>query len=282
MASETIDRRHFTWLEFVDTAKRNGPCASATGANHDRFAHASFNETLDMAYGSGWIPESPNVADLLKHVETDLGESMIPGFDWYFDTSGMEVDIPRYLAGEPENMIQALPMKVMRTGRVIRLYVPNTYPSHADVNQIIGRGIAIMALVEAFSMMQHPTEIVGGICNEDDRSRIRTAYMVTIQSATEPLDMGRIMLALAHPATARQLGWSVKETCPQARAMGFYAGGGWGSASREIIPEDYEGEADENVIVLPSIDNDRFDWTSEAKVVAWIRSQLERIQEGSN
>lgn len=287
MPSKTVDKREFSWSEFVECARANGPSGSAIERGEDkqagRFAQASWADSLRMA-SEGWMPETPKVADLLRYVETDLGDSMHQSFEWYYDVSGSEVDITRFLAGEPENMINALPLKVMRTGRVIRLYVPATYPGDADSSQIIGRGIAIMALVECFSMLQHPTEIWAGICNHDQfrNPHYRTSYLVKVQGATEALDMGRIMFALAHPAFARQLGFSVKETCPKAKAMGFYRGGTYGSSSREIMPEDYADMADENVIVLPSIDNDRFDWTNEPKVVEWIKGQLERIQEGSN
>lgn len=282
----TKDRREFSWLEFLDTAKAHG-ASEAVGGNPDRgsgdnFYMASFNEALKMGYETGWLPESPNVADLLAYVETDLKDSMVSGFDWYYDTSGMEVDVARYLSNEPECMVQAIPLKVMRTGRVIRLYVPATYPGAADTRQIIARGIAIMALVEAFSMLQHPTEIWAGICNESGRrgAKMRTSYLINVQAATDPLDMPRIMFALAHPAFARQLGWSVKETSPFADKMGFNRSGGYGFHSREIVAEDYGDMADENVIVLPSIDNDDFDWTNEPKVVEWIKTQLKRIEEG--
>lgn len=284
--ANTFDRREMSWLEFLDTAKANGVSAAYADANTARgdFTQGvSFNQALEMGYGDGWVPQSPNVADLLSKVETDLGDAMRPSFEFYFDTSGMEVDIARYLSNEPECMLQALPTKVMRTGRIIRLYVPATYSGGTDSNQIIARGIAIMALVEAFSMMRHPVEVVAGICNhgEGRYSRLRTAYLVTVQQATEMLDMSRIMFALAHPAFARQLGWAVKETCPRANDMGFYGGGGYGNPSREIIPEDYEGLAVENVIVLPSIDSDSFDWTNETKVVAWIKGQLKRIEDNA-
>lgn len=286
---QTFDRREFSWLEFLDTAKAQG-ASYAVRRNGDYtdgpdgFYRASFNEALKMGYEDGWMPQSPNVADLLAYVETDLKEATVNGFDWTFSTSGMRVNVARYLSNNPDCMVKALPLKVMRTGRVIRLYVPATYPGSADSVQIISRGIAIMALVEAFSMMQHPTEIWAGICNEGGSrrgERLRTSYLVNVQQATDPLDMPRIMFALAHPAFARQLGWSVKDTCPGNRgeAMGF-RGGNYGRSSREIIPADYGDMADENVIVLPSIDKDRMDWTNEPKVVAWIKAQLKRIEEG--
>lgn len=289
--SRTVQRVEYSWTEFLDAAKAHGANGSArnrglaTGKASDTerrtgFFRATFEEALAMGYGNGWMPESPNVANLLQHVETDLGESIQNSFDWHYDVSGMEVDIARYLSNEPECMIQAMPLKVMRTGRVIRLYVPATYPGNADAEQIIARGVAIMALVEAFSMLQHPTEIWAGICNHGQVASMRTAYLINVQQATEALDMPRIMFALAHPAFARQLGWSVKETSPYASEMGFSSSGGYGQASREIVPEDYADMADENVIVLPSIDSDRFDWKNEKLVVAWIKGQLTRIQDG--
>lgn len=284
-SGKTFDRREFSWLEFLDTAKAHGVSGAYPDADYVRpgFTNgASFNDALRMGYEDGWMPESPNVANLLGYIETDLKDSMVSGFDWTFATSGMRVNVPRYLNGNPECMVKAMPLKVMRTGRVIRLYVPATYPGKADERQIIGRGIAIMALVEAFSMLQHPTEIVAGICNHGGRGdRMRTAYLITVQQATDALDMSRIMFALAHPAFARQLGWSVKETCPKANEMGYHGGGGYGHPSRAIEPDDYQGAmADENVIVLPDIDSDRMDWTNEPKVVDWIKGQLKRIEEG--
>lgn len=293
--AKAVAVKEFSWLEFLDTAKAHGASGSATEANAvkrgitggriEYFFHASFEDALDMGYGDGWMPESPKVDELLRYVETDLGDSMHQSFEWSFATNGSRVSVPRFLSGSPDCMIKAWPLKVMRTGRVIRLYVPATYPGSVNTSQIIGRGIAIMALVEAFSMLQHPTEIWACICNHETKGKFRTAFMVNVQGATEPLDMSRNMFALAHPAFARQLGWAIKEACTPKEYLetfGYEAGGYYGSNSREVIADDYSDMYDENVIVLPSIDNDRFDWTDEPKIVEWIKSQIARIQEGSN
>lgn len=278
-------RRDFTWAEWVAEAERCGlstTSGSNPGGDPDNgsaWAGASFNEALSLAQ-NGWQDAVEQSADLLGRINTDLGESHATTFQATYDVAGSEVDIARFLSGEPECMIESVPLKVMRTGRVIKLLVPGSISASVHQDTILRRGAAVMALVDAFSRAQHPVEVWLGFAVHGSDSRNRNLYMIQVQESDQPLNMGRIMFALAHPSSLRQICFAVNEGEPDDMRKRFnygMGGYGFGKPSYAIYAEDAELNP-ENTIVLPVLSPGE-SWT-EDYAVQWIETQLKRIQEG--
>jgi len=277
--TKNISHLEFTWDEFLTRVTTNGPSiASKGGRGNSDWAGGTYKQALEMATDKGYTSAIAEAEARVAAIETDIGEGMNSSFQAVHDTAGAEVDIARFLAGEPECMIESTPIKVMRTGRVIKVAVPVCYPSTIDPQTVLDRGAAIMALVDAFSRMQHPVEIWAGCAIHDSHHstpRKRLVYMVKVQSADQPLDMGRIMYALAHPTMLRQLFFSAEEQEPPAHHRTFSIGSGYGTAPYDLRPSDFTDTDVHNVIILPPLmSNGGWNVDQSAR---WIEQELRRV-----
>lgn len=280
-------RRNFTWQEWLQAARDHGP-STTSGSNPGNdpdngsaWAGGSFNNAVELAE-HGWDDAVTQVEELLRSINTDIGEEHTTTFTSTYDVSGSEVDMGRFLSGEPECMVESVPLKVMRTGRVIKLIVPGSISARVHQDTIMRRGAAVMALVDAFSRMQHPVEVwLGFAVQSYGNWKARNLYMIQVQESDQPLNMGRIMFALAHPSSLRQLCFSVNEDEPLEirEKFGYGYGGhsGYGRPSYAVTAEDANLNV-ENTIVLPVLDYGET-WTKDF-ATNWIETQLKRITEG--
>lgn len=291
----TFFRKHLDWHTACELAATRDRSEIDCGPEEDRYEWQGGNyaDVMAMATGGGYSLAIPAVDEIVKNIDTDLGEALTPNFDWQFEVAGSDVDMGRFLGGEPENMINAIPLKVMRTGRIISLYVPGNVMADITADQLINRGAACVALADAFAKVQHPMEIWSSLVNTE--GQVRAAILVKVQEATAPLDMGRIMFALAHPGFPRQMGFALKEWAGNEpdfclkngrnmRAdLGWWreegnGNGGYGSGYRHIQDDDVVGDA-EHTIILPELtERDARNFEDPKWVEKWIMAQLERVR----
>lgn len=295
--SNTFYRKHMTFNEAVANVEEytavNGLHITDAelgepGTNHYEWSGGTFSEVMAMAKGDGYSTSVPKVDELVRNIDTDLGEALTPNFDWQYDVTGSDIDMGRFVGGEPENMISVIPMKVMRTGRIISLYIPGNFAANIDPELLIARGAACVALADAFAKVQHPLEIWSTLINDSGRNR--SALLVNIQEATQPLDMGRIMFALAHPGFSRQLGFNLKEWAGaqsdfklksgrfMASDMGWERDGSMGGGDRRVLAEDIVGDAEHSIILPELTSREARNFANPVWVEKWIMGQLERVR----
>lgn len=154
---------------------------------------------------SGWddeLPEALSVAE--SAVEKVNQEHTLQTFMPTFDVQGCDVDVARYLSGEPECMIDYPLTPIVKSGRVITLCASVCWSAAVESEAVIARGRVVTALALALSRLGYALEIwadwtVTG--NWQTPGSVR----VLVKSAHDVLDPGRLMFALAHPAMGRAL-----------------------------------------------------------------------------
>jgi hypothetical protein len=271
----------WTWAEFLSKADEGSKDSDSYGAEPKDFnGYTSYPQARKMAGGAGYMDVLPDVQRLATTVEDLVAADLFQvTFTSRWEVSGAEVDMGRFLAGEPECMIESEPIRISRSGRAVRIAVPVNYSASVPADAVKRRGAAIMALVDLLARAQHPVEIWAAICNSrEQRGAGRTVILVKVQAANEPLDMGRVMFALAHPAMLRQLGFSAENTFPPAvrKAMGYVKYGGYGGAPFDVRASDFD-ETDGTTITLPPFGTGSRDQWLEPQALAWIREQIDRI-----
>ena len=246
--------------EFADAAKRRqgmgpGMDGFTMGSGDDYRRHGfcgncSRNDVLTAAYG-GWeehLTETLAIAE--SAVEMAIKEHDIQSFMPVWDVSGCEVDVARYLNGEPENMIDYPTQKVSKLGKVITL-VASMYISAAIAPEtIIRRGQVITAFAMALGQLGHACEMWIDFTIRDDKGR-QGKVRVLVKGANDTLDPSRILFAYAHPGTLRYLMFAVMNGFPK-RARPSGVGHGYGSHAPEKMESDPEG-----TIYLPKLRSDR-------------------------
>lgn len=164
----------------------------------------SFPEMMVLAK-NGW---EDDVQEVLSVSESTL-ETIERTFDvqsWQsvYDVTGSDVDVDRYLSGQPENMISYVMMDTPKVGRVVTLSVNVGASWMVDTDTIQCRGKNITALVYALEALGIRTELyadlqIHGMFREGNQAR----NIVKIKAAEDTLDPAMVMFAFAHPGFMR-------------------------------------------------------------------------------
>lgn len=274
-------RRHETWETFVPAAiERSDPRAASQDGSLVGWAGGSWEEAIRRCKEDGYKEAIDEVERLAGHVKhTVMTERELTTFVPRFDVSGSDVEVTRYLQGEPECMIDAMPFKISKRGRSVRLVVNSSFASTVDEKIIRRRGAAVMALADCLTMVGHPLEI--WVVQHVTGYGGSYSLAVLVQSASEVLDVGRVMYAVAHPTMLRRMIFAYEEGESYDIRRGFLFGVGGGNyghpseVSDDMLPEHVR--ADGTPIILPQLrPGDTWDDTYAVK---WIEQQLDSILE---
>ena len=214
----------------------------------------------------GWtkeLPEALRIAEsAISKVETD---HTMPVFVPVFDVCGSDVDMGRYMSGEPECMVDYPLAQVVKAGRVITLCASMSVSGAVDAKSIVRQGQAVVALALALSQLGYAIEIWSDLTGKT----YSDAYSVTrvlVKSADDVLDPERIMFALAHPAMLRVFTF--------AALMRFSSESKCNTTMQ--IPHNPIEDLPEGTLYLPAICSSSDVPDADAQLLKWLR-QLEIV-----
>jgi hypothetical protein len=193
-----------------------------------------------------------------QKVATIEREIDMPAFFSYYDVSGADVDVARYLSGEPENMINYHMVDTPRAGRIISLVISVTTAGSTEVEAIRQRGLQVVALVFAIEKIGFQVELWADFLirenspygNEGPTDTEYTARVRTkIKSPGEMLDPGQVVFAFTHPGFLRGLGFAAMHMIPKEWHSPLNIGHGYGCVcwGKDDLREYAEGS-----VFLPS------------------------------
>ena len=183
---------------------------------------ASFGEALRL-FREGWAEEMPEALDIAESAVTMAEqEQMVETFQPVWDVTGAEVDVARYLQGEPECMIDFPLTETSKVGRVITLAVGTAISSAVSSSSYLKRGRCIVALALALSRLGHAVEVWAYDSSTSNAAGEHEAHSrVMVKSAHDEIDPARLMFALAHPAMHRALMWAMRDKFPEPWRKGL-------------------------------------------------------------
>ena len=204
---------HWSLGEFADySAKHAGDKRAKRYATLDFANVGSFDEALNLAK-HGWSEQLPAAMAIAESaIEMASKEHMTDTFNPVWDVSGAEVDVARYLSGEPECMIDFPLSKTSKQGRVITLVASLSTSAAVEADTMIRRGQVIVALALALSRLGHSVEIWAD-CSTS-RHSVTACERVLIKGVNDEIDAAQLMFALAHPAMLRCLAFGAKDGFP--------------------------------------------------------------------
>lgn len=179
--------------------------------------------------------------------------------------AGSQVDVARFLSGEPECMMETV--RARRAAPVLKIAVERCVPHYVTAEEIRATGASVLAVVEALRTSGVPSEVWVTFSINTNYSRDGGTYslseQVLVQEAGYALDLDRLAFWVGNPASFRRLAFALYEQEPQAVRDKFNikTSGSYGSASSSPPNEDEFDEA------APS-------WSSDAE--AWLRAVLDR------
>lgn len=263
----------FQFSSFADfvTAAESRPVHSETPARNSRRTDRrdwmqtdSFEQAVAIAR-DGW-PEGRAMVEKFRTVISDriqssMGVQQI--CDWQL--AGSEVDVGRFVTGEPECMIEFHEVAADKPSTKFAKVVFNMSTSGGvGFEQMQLKGAAVVALVDALEGQGVRVEV--DLAMESQQGGTETGrgvrMAVTVKTAEEPVEIDRLAFALAHPSTFRRLCFSIQETIPLRDGD---AGRGYGRVSQ--VPEANRGDIYVGASQL---------W-NESSAAAWILAQLKSL-----
>ncbi len=254
-----------SWHDFLDAARAPETIHGSGRHGADGWCGGSWSEALRLAV-DGWplaLHEADVTVGALRE-RAGIG-SWATTLEPTWDVTGSEVDVGAYLAGVPECMVDAVPRRTSTRGRVVTFVVPATYLNTTPHELVRNRGIALATLCAAIIGAGHSVEIWSGwscMVGPD-----RHTAMARVISAGEPLDVGRLVFAVAHPLMCRRLWFAVWDAQERALARRMNADN-YGAPPYHCLPSDLPGEVTDPYI-FPYLRPDDPQWTDLDAASHW-------------
>lgn len=266
-----------TYSSVSDLAKvarkyvTNGTYANSSGNDFDEFmsdwAQVGTWADAEALAVNGWEAEADTALSLAEaSVATVEQEFDMPAFSAVWDVSGCEVDVARFLAGEPENMVDYELVPTPKNGRVIVLCASVAFSSGVSAEAIKRRGHVVAALAFALSRIGFATELWADSSTTSSDGVPGAARMrVLVKGANDELDPARIMFAYSHPAMFRALCLPAFHAYPRDVRERIDVGYGYGT------PTDPKQDLPEGTLYLPAVCSDRDVPEADAELVRYLR-----------
>lgn len=264
-----------SWQEFLDTARAPESIPDGDGRHGTaEWAGATWEEALRLAV-DGWhlpLQEQRITVGALRE-RAGLGAPVM-SLEPVWDVTGSEVDIGAYLAGEPECMVDSVPRRVSRRGKVVTFLIPAAYSHETPHGSVRNRGLALVALCAALIEAGHGVEIWSGFTARAGEDEVHSGVARVITPG-EPLDVGRLIFAVAHPAMLRRLWLAVWDGQDAATAAAFKAAS-YGRPPYTCRPGDLPGEV-RDPYVFPYLDPGELQWGDLDTALSWCRAMFAEL-----
>ncbi len=268
-----------SWDAFLTAARAPDTIANGAGRSpRGEWAGATWAEALQLAV-DGWTYALPDVDVTVATPQNRVSDNLLATtLTPVWDVTGSEVDIGAFLAGVPECMVDSMPQRISAKGRVVTFLIPAAYSSIVPHDRIRHRGAALAALCSAIIKAGHAVEIWSGFaaCLRG----VRYAAVAQTISAGEPLDLGRLLFAVAHPAMLRRLWFSVWDSTDRLVALSL-RDNAYGrppfTCHADDLPDDVT-----DPYVFPYLDRNDRQWESRDSALSWCTrtfAELELITE---
>lgn len=271
-----------SWGEYREALAALPPSASVVGGGyHDRDWALGLDKVGDALALSdkGW-PEGMDKARsiIAPALEAHAVAHVQHSTALYADVTGAGLDVGGYLSGEPECWHSPGALRVKPT---LTLAVNLSSSAGVPAENLILRGAGLVALTVALQnagYVVRVNSVEGGTFNRQDGKpgsvEVWTSVTLTDDNGG-PLDMDRLVYALAHPSASRTLGY-----CMEAHHAGYKADRiqnigwiGWPEGGRDAPPPaDWKHD-----LYIPGLFLSDADWQSPASVQAWIEREYARL-----
>jgi len=205
------------------------------------------NTDYDRALGlarSGWKEIGDEIDKLLRSLQLDVDKDDIK---YHFDVSGEEIDVSRYLAGDPECYLDPRLTDGGKLGtRVINLWLKVGDNCSTDATTLKNRGMYYATLVRALEQSGKSVGVTLYVACQSRNTNAKTLTTIRIKKPCEHLDPNTLAFWIAHPAAFRRIIFRLWELLPDETRdeMGFRDGHGYGGSYKlGEIPEDLAADA---------------------------------------
>jgi hypothetical protein len=259
----------YSWHDFLATAQAPETIHGDGRHYRDEWCGGSWADALRLAV-DGWSVPLLDTAVSVGALRERAGLGVaVTTLEPAWDVTGSEVDIGAYLAGVPECMVDAVPRRTSTRGRIVTFLVPACYSNRTPHSMISNRGIALATLCSAIIAAGHSVEIWSGYVGLIGADRV--SAVARVMSAGEPLDIGRLIFAVAHPLMLRRLWFAVWDGQERTIAKRLHRDQ-YGTPSH-CLTEDLPEEVTDPYL-FPYLQPEDPQWTDLDTALAWCHSMF--------
>ncbi len=194
-----------TLVEALEVAQRpTREHASSRRDDGDKWHGETFQDAVEKA----WEGDPREAANLRKKLGAMASIQTAPRATRRLDTAGSQVDMSRFMRGDPENMVEVV--RARRAAPVLRIAVERAVPSHTPADTIRSVGTSVLAVIENLRTAGVAAEIwatfsLSGITNK------KHSTQVLIQEAGRPIDVDRLAYWTCNPSALRRICFGIWE-----------------------------------------------------------------------
>jgi hypothetical protein len=200
-------------LRVAETRPR--PVFDSSRTNSESFCGTrNFEEACQLAR-FGWTKGTAMAETVRASIQHQLEAQITTRQTFEWDVAGSDVDMGRYIDGEPENML-TFAEEVADGNKFVRITVTLSASAGVSKDEMTRKGVAVLALVDALE--NHGTrcevDVVAAFSLMSGKAPIYTAS-IRIKNAQDSVEPDRLAFALAHPSMFRRIAFSLMEGLPK-------------------------------------------------------------------
>ena len=209
---KTTTSKFDSWESFVEAASvvsHSGDYGGHSSGKRHFYGTSSFDEAAKLAR-EGWRDGVAKVQEIRATIAQAVQSIVSRRADSIgYDVFGEYVDVGLFLTGEPECFGVRVCDDSISNG-VVRINVNIAVSGIVSHRAIFARGAAAIAAIDVIEASGRRVEVYGvdGSLTYDKRIH---ETLVLLKSASQPLDIDRLVFALCHPSCLRRLCFSVAE-----------------------------------------------------------------------
>lgn len=227
----------WSWLKFLQTPTdmKDSQRESLAPSFKQRGTWWHGSKTWDEAIGlalNGWEDGIKRIEKMSARLDENLVKILhVP--EVTHDVTGDQLDVGRFIAGEPEDFMSLTPAEVEQEPKILNMAVNVGASAVVDTEVMIKKGAAVVALIDALQrhgkrvVVDAFTTAVGGYLFRKGTS---ITTRIRIKDSDAPIQYANLVFALAHPSTHRRLAFCSWEHCDAKtrEAVGITKNGGYG------------------------------------------------------
>jgi hypothetical protein len=186
---------------------------SRTEVSHSWTLGVDYDKALKLA-SEGWEEGVREITALAATVPNAMT------YEQRYGVAGDRPDVPRYLAGDPFNMVhRGKVQKPKPAMTIVASYGANCSVRAQDMWNF---GAALTALVDRLESRHVRVELIAVWRTTGLRDGSEANIAHTVKRAEDALDISAVAFSLAHPAMLRRLGFAVLERSDRKRETSGY------------------------------------------------------------
>ncbi len=234
----------------------------------------TLDEAIDLAE-KGWEEGVKKIIDLSASLSDEI-ISILHVPEVHYNVTGDQLDVGRYVAGEPEDFMTLVPAEIEDRPKILHLVANVCASAGVKGDTMIRKGAAVVALVDALEKHGKRLSVdvaslssLSGRWGYGGSSGRNTVVKIRVKETWEPVNLANLVMCLAHPSTLRRLMFRTWEhmSDEDRNAGGFYQGGGYGYV------EEIKKDEDKGDIYIEGMDTRRRTWRTD-EAIPWLLSKL--------